>query len=111
MTSNSTTGADLEGDGLRERKAQQNVDFAKEPESDDGVSEEDEKDKKTIGRTPDGTGKCLCTSLVNWNKQEGLYTGQVALFHMQESLVRSLYYHKEDPADIRHPSLHRTSDP
>lgn len=62
-TSNSTTGADLEGDGLRERKAQQNVDFAKEPESDDGVSEEDEKDKKTIGRTPDGTGKCLCTLL------------------------------------------------
>ncbi len=57
--SNGTAGADFEGDGLRERKSQQNVNFAKEPESDESGSEEDEKDKKTIGRTPDGTGKCF----------------------------------------------------
>lgn len=51
--------ANMEGDGLRERKLQQNVTFANEPESDDSTSsEEEKKDKKTIGRTPDGTGEC-----------------------------------------------------
>ncbi len=57
--SNGTAGADIDGDGLRERKIQQNVIFVKEPESDDNVLEEEEKDKKTIGRTPDGTGEYL----------------------------------------------------
>jgi hypothetical protein len=85
--SNGTAGADLEGDGLRERKSQQNVNFAKEPESDESGSEEDEKDKKTIGRTPDGTGKCLCTSFVKRNKQEGLYPGQAAVCRVQTRFV------------------------
>lgn len=70
--SNGTAGAHLEGDGLRERKSQQNVNFVKEPESDESSSAEDEKDKKTIGRTPDGTGKYLCISCVKRNKQQGL---------------------------------------
>ena len=64
-SSNSAAGPDTEGDGLRERKPHQQANFGIDPESEDSVTEDEEKDKKTVGRTPDGTGEYLQTHQVH----------------------------------------------
>ena len=89
--SDGSGGADMRKDGLRERKAQHNVNFGNEPESDGSISEEEkeeeeeeeeEKDKKTIGRTPDGTGECQCTWLMDRDRQQLSLSGPPASFHI-----------------------------
>lgn len=56
------SGVDLQGDGLRERNLQQPSDPKSSQNGADTlppgeVDPQDEKNKKTFGRTPDGTGE------------------------------------------------------
>lgn len=53
----------MDQNGLRDRKPLEHLDSTKElASSDDSPVEEGDKEKKTSGRTPDGTGECTCLS-------------------------------------------------
>ena len=61
----------LDGDGLRERNVPQQACSATEARetvqdlnSEEQHTDKDEKDERTVGRTPDGTGRCCVQQAV-----------------------------------------------